>query len=52
MDTWHAYAHGAAMTILDRMGLGSGCSLDEVRQLRLEAAQAIAYWVPPGACDG
>eukprot|EP01084_Bolivina_argentea_P162990 283596_1 len=21
MDTWHAYAHGAAMTILDRMGL-------------------------------
>ncbi len=51
MDIWHAYAHGAAMTILDRMGLGSGCSLDEVHHLRLKAAQTITSWAPTSASD-
>lgn len=42
---WEAYVHGAALVLLDGLGLGSGVSVTSVRRLRAACAVKLAEQV-------
>lgn len=45
LKPWEAFVHGAALVLLDGLGLGSGVSVTSVRRLRAACAAKLAEQV-------
>jgi midasin len=46
LSPWLAYAHGAALVVLDGLGLGTGLSYSEVTRLRATATSFLTSYIP------
>jgi midasin len=46
LSPWLAYAHGAALVVLDGLGLGTGLSYTEVTRLRVTATAFLTAYIP------
>jgi midasin len=51
LSPWLAYAHGAALVVLDGLGLGTGLSYTEVTRLRVTATAFLTAYIPQAQRD-